>query len=305
MAAWLGFRRGDVYWTIAVVGAADSARILDARRYHLGTPGEPEWQEFAGDEPYDRRLEIHFSAESNAREATLFIRQDDVKLEWGVELNGRKIGQLFLMEAPLRYALPVPAGTLRNGQNTLVITPPKQNDDIIVGEIKLDSRPLPEVLSQSTFELDVSEADGRAGIPCRITIVDRSGDLMPIHASAGQALGVRPGVVYTGSGAVRVGLPAGYYTLYASRGFEYSVHTQHFALPPGRTYPMPMRIRREVPTQGMVACDTHVHTFTYSGHGDATLDERMITLAGEGIELPIATDHDMAVIMPSQPDECV
>jgi hypothetical protein len=43
---------------------------------------------------------------------------------------------------------------------------------------------------------------------------------------------------------------------------------------------------------GLVACDTHVHTLTYSGHGDATLDERAITLAGEGIELPVATDHD-------------
>ncbi|HEX5176702.1 MAG TPA: CehA/McbA family metallohydrolase, partial [Chthoniobacteraceae bacterium] len=27
-------------------------------------------------------------------------------------------------------------------------------------------------------------------------------------------------------------------------------------------------------------------------HGDATIDERMLTLAGEGIELPIATDHN-------------
>jgi len=43
----------------------------------------------------------------------------------------------------------------------------------------------------------------------------------------------------------------------------------------------------------MVSCDTHVHTFTYSHHGDATVEERMLTLAGEGIELPIATDHDI------------
>jgi len=92
---------------------------------------------------------------------------------------------------------------------------------------------------------------------------------------------------------MRIGLPAGYYTLYASRGFEYGVRTQHFTLPPGRTYPLPMRIRREVPTPGMVSCDTHVHTFTYSHHGDATVEERMLTLAGEGIELPIATDHDI------------
>src|SRR5206468_7689271 len=51
--------------------------------------------------------------------------------------------------------------------------------------------------------------------------------------------------------------------------------------------------RREVPTPGLVSCDTHVHTFTFSKHGDATIDERMITLAGEGIELPIATDHNV------------
>jgi hypothetical protein len=50
-----------------------------------------------------------------------------------------------------------------------------------------------------------------------------------------------------------------------------------------------------VPTEGYVACDTHVHTVTFSGHGDCTIAERMITLAGEGIELPIATDHNVHV----------
>src|SRR5262249_39573010 len=39
----------------------------------------------------------------------------------------------------------------------------------------------------------------------------------------------------------------------------------------------------------------HIHTLTYSGHGDATIDERVLTLAGEGVELPIATDHDVLV----------
>jgi hypothetical protein len=35
-----------------------------------------------------------------------------------------------------------------------------------------------------------------------------------------------------------------------------------------------------------------VHTVSFSKHGDATDDERAITLAGEGIELPIATEHN-------------
>ena len=50
-----------------------------------------------------------------------------------------------------------------------------------------------------------------------------------------------------------------------------------------------------MPINGYVSCDTHVHTLTYSGHGDATLDERVLTIAGEGIELPIATDHNCQV----------
>jgi hypothetical protein len=56
-----------------------------------------------------------------------------------------------------------------------------------------------------------------------------------------------------------------------------------------------LAIGREVPTPGYVSCDTHVHTLTYSGHGDCTLDERMLTIAGEGIELPIATDHNCQI----------
>jgi len=48
-------------------------------------------------------------------------------------------------------------------------------------------------------------------------------------------------------------------------------------------------------TEGYVSSDTHVHTFTYSRHGDATIEERMLTLAGEGIELPIATDHNLQI----------
>jgi hypothetical protein len=50
-----------------------------------------------------------------------------------------------------------------------------------------------------------------------------------------------------------------------------------------------------VETMGWISSDTHVHTFTYSRHGDATAGERAITLAGEGIELPIITDHNQNV----------
>jgi hypothetical protein len=287
--------------------AAQPLRVLDDKLYYLGTPGDPEWQEFAGRTPHGRRLDLKFTTQANTNENTLFIRQRDVKLDWGIELNGRKLGKLFLSEQDLIQALPLPAGALHDGENTISITPPNARDDIEVGEIRLDSRPPSQALNESTLNITVTDEDTQQPLPCRLTVADRNGSLFPFHVDNGQSpnpghprstnrppsfLAIRPGVVYSGTGAVRIGLPAGYYTLYASRGLEYSVRTQRLTLPPGRTYPLPLRIRREVPTGGMVACDTHVHTFTFSGHGDATIDERMLTLAGEGIELPIATDHN-------------
>src|SRR5258706_5032105 len=101
--------------------ASAQSRILDANHYHLGVAGNPEWQWFEGRTPFSNRLDIHFAAESNSREAAMFIRQEDVKLDWTVQLNGRKLGNLFLMEQPLVHTLPIPAGFLRAGENILSV----------------------------------------------------------------------------------------------------------------------------------------------------------------------------------------
>ena len=293
---WLAF----LFFAI-VAHAAEPLRDLDDKLYYLGTAGDPEWQEFEGKTPDGRRLDVKFTATKNAAEQTLFIRQRDVKLEWGVELNGRKLGKLFLMEADLVQSYAIPAGALRDGENTLSIVPPKERDDILVGECKLDPRPPKDALNEATLDVRVIDAQSQSALPCRLTVVNPNGSLFPIHSADTQpstltsqpSLAIRPGVIYTGNGAAVFGLPAGLYTLYASRGFEYSVRTQQVVLKPGQKLALRLPLQREVPTPGFVSCDTHVHTFTHSRHGDATEDERMLTLAGEGIELPVATDHDL------------
>src|ERR1044071_8930286 len=73
---------------------AQPLRVIDDKLYYLGTPGDPEWQEFAGRTPDGRRLDVKFTARANTNENTLFLRQRDVKLDWGIELNGRKLGKL-------------------------------------------------------------------------------------------------------------------------------------------------------------------------------------------------------------------
>jgi hypothetical protein len=274
----------------------DSVLVLNERRVRLGTAGAPEWESFANDPPAASRLDLKFNARSSVHEATLFIRQDDVRQDWFVALNGRRLGKLFLMEADLVHHLPIPAGVLQDGENLLSIIPPKENDDIVVHEVRLDPRPPDEALADATLSAVVTD-EQRQVMPCRLTIVDSRGSLAPLLPPVGDRanMAVRPGVVYMGNGPAEIGLPAGDYTVFASRGFEWSVATQRVHVVSGQLTPLTLSLLREVPTPGWVSCDTHVHTFTHSRHGDATMEERMFTLAGEGIELPIATDHNLNI----------
>jgi hypothetical protein len=280
----------------AVVAGPDQDLIVNSRRLHLRSGDKPEWDEFARERPDARRLDLHFTAQRNVGESTLFIRQDGVKEDWLVELNGKRLGNLFLMEADLIHNLAIPAEALRDGDNLLSIVPPKVLDDIVLQEIRISSHPAAEAIHESTLHLNVLDQANSGPLPCRLTIVDAKGTLVPLIALTNKPfVAVRPGVIYTGNGEAEIGLPAGDYTAYASRGFEWSVATQTVHLAPNQSVQIALKLRREVHTTGLVSCDTHIHTFTLSRHGDATLDERMLTLAGEGIELPIATDHNVLV----------
>lgn len=267
--------------------------VLSEQRFFLGAPGTREWKDFDAETPDAPSLSLTFPGHANRAAATLLIRQRDVKLRWTVLLNGRKLGLLELNEVRLETAIPVPAGALREGENTLTIVPQVEGDDIVIDRIRLDARPPEEALAEATLRLEGRDADSGAHLPCRFTIVDASGTLAPLLAAPGQQLAVRTGVVYSGTGQAEIRLPAGEYTVHLSRGFEYGLASRKLKLAAGGQESVALRIRREVPTPGLVACDTHIHTFTLSKHGDCTLDERMLTLAGEGIELPVGTDHDI------------
>jgi len=272
----------------AGLGGAQSIEI-DSERYHLRSGAAAEWEEFENKTPVSNRLDLHFTGQRNRSEATLLIHQYNVKLEWPVQINGQKIGTLFLMEDPLVSSFRVPAGVLKDGENTLSIVPPKENDDIVAGEFRILEGPL-ERVCDATMNVKVTE--GGKPVPCRLTVVNERGDLAALHVRTNQAATARPGVVYTADGTARVQVLPGTYFVHASRGPEYNRATFDVVLGPRETREVEMVIRREVPTPGFVSSDTHVHTFTHAKHGDATLKERMLTIAGEALDLPISTEHN-------------
>lgn len=286
-----------VVLAMAVGGGRRAAaeQVLDAGMHHLRSGEEREWDEFP-EKAEGKTWSLTFAAEPAASPYTLRLRHRDVKQKWRLRLNERELGSLPADENQMTTFWEVPAGTLVSGPNRLSLAATGQtSDDIEAGDLRLIDRPRREALRAATVDVLVSDAESGQPLPSRVTVVDEHGSLMTVGAESSKRLAVRPGVLYTADGRAEFGLPAGKYTLYAGRGFEYGIDAEKIELAEGQQCAVRLAIRREVPLPGYVSCDTHIHTLTYSGHGDATLDERLVTLAGEGLELPIATDHNLQI----------
>lgn len=276
----------------ASLAATLPAAELQSRRLHLGKAGQFEWEEYR-DRPVDaEKLVLRFPSSANATEQTLRIWQSNVKLNWPVSLNGKKLGILTTSETPLESVFAIPPGGLIDGENKLVIDAPPQIDDIEVGPIALESQPVKTYLGAAQVSVKVTDGAEGAAIPCRFTLSRPDGTLQPLLAEPSGGVAARVGVIYTRDGRATISVPPGDYVLYAGRGFEWGVEKRELHLAAGESPSVAISLRREVDTRGWIAADSHIHTLTFSGHGDATVEERMITLAGEGIELPISTDHN-------------
>ena len=288
-------------FALAVPARAAEWRSIDERTHHLrsGAAGSPrEWEEFA-ENAEGPELVLRFDADANVTEHTLRLRQRDVKQSWRIELNGARLGTLVQDENAIVAVYAVPAGVLRGRGNELRVACEAKADaapdDVAVGRVELTTKPRDEVLSEAMLRIRVTDADGGSRLPCRVTVVDDTGALVTTGSVSDATTAARPGVLYSGNGTVDARLTAGKYTVFAGRGFEYSLASAKVDLAAGESAERKLALRRVVPTGGYVACDPHLHTLTYSRHGDATVDERVITLAGEGIELPVAAEHNLQI----------
>lgn len=274
---------------IVGITSADE-RIIQREMTHVRNGDVREWSDFPEKSENERLIQT-FQASANSTEYSLRILQQDIKQQWDIRLNDQKLGQLHRDENAIEGYWSIPGGLLQDGENTLEIsTTSRVPDDIRLGRISIFDAAVRAYLGEHEFSAVVRDADRAALLPSRLTIL-RDDVLMTTGNESGDGMAVRPGVIYC-RGRAQVRLPAGTYTVIAGRGPEYAIQSKVIALPRDAGKEVEFRLAREVSTAGMVSCDTHVHTLTHSGHGDASIRERMLTLAGECIELPIATDHN-------------
>jgi hypothetical protein len=281
---------------LAASAAAQQAPgvTLDAALHHLGDTRTSEWKE-ASAEPEGVKLELRFTGHDTGHEQVLVLKHAHVDERWTLLVNRQPLGELLRGDALRETLLPVPAGVIHDGENELALVPEAPSDDILVGDIRLHEVPLRELLHLLPACITVSDPDGRP-LPARITITDEAGARVPVWYAARELTAVRDGLVYSADGRVDVELPEyASYRVHATRGPEWGLAKAQLRLDMTEAPPVvALTLRREVDTIGWIAADTHLHTFTFSGHGDATLTERVVTLAGEGVELAVATDHNHA-----------
>jgi len=273
------------------------ADVLVPDMRHLRNGAAPEWAEFEGSTP-EAALTVRFDGAANPAPVALQLTQYDVRREWRIVLNGHDLGALETDEQRMTIYREIPPAVLADGRNELVIEPAGEDvDDVLVGRISLHPRASEAVRSDAGVTVHVADLETSQQVPARITIVDEAGALQTVGPVSGPPdhYAVRPGTIYAGEGTAAFRLPAGRYTIYASRGFEYGADSVLVELEKGEEQEHRMTIRREVPTDGWMALDPHVHTLTHSGHGDATAAERVVTLAAEGVELPVITEHNKNV----------
>ena len=306
---------------LAVTGPSLNAGepfVIEADFLHLRNAEPREWSRFAEKADGDR-LHIRFDLTAPERLKILTLRQEETKHAWTIELNGQKLGALPRDHHHLEHGIAVPPGLLKAAGNVLEIsTGATPGDDIRLGDIALHDgmevlvdearaellfqqrgyrRALP--VMTATLTVTALEAGSGKGLPCRFTIIDaETGALAFVGAESDDKAAIREGIVYTLDGRAEIRLAGNAarprrYEVYCGRGFEYSLGRGEIIIDgDDQRRELGFTLSREVPTPGLVASDPHLHTYEFDRHGDCNLTERLISIAGEGVELPVSTAHD-------------
>jgi hypothetical protein len=183
------------------------------------------------------------------------------------------------------FDLPLPAGEYR-----FVLAAPGGEDEELgnvreSGELLLNLvPPRPGTLSYLITDEHEQAMPGRLvvrGVP-----PTKDPDLVPGSNESGSK-----NMLYSLSGSGSVELPAGRYDVLATHGPEYSMPRQELELNADLGATFRGVFARTVDTSGWLAADFHLHAVP-SKDSNVSLGDRVLTLAAEGIELAVPTDHN-------------
>lgn len=136
-------------------------------------------------------------------------------------------------------------------------------------------------------------ADLAAGGSGTVALAVTDGDASPVPARVVIRQGETRRIEYAGpDGTLTLALAPGDYRLDVSRGMEYDAFTvDPLTITDGQVTGVDATLNRVLDTDGWIAVDPHIHS-EMSTDSQVPLDVRLLSIAAEGVEVPISTDHD-------------
>lgn len=209
------------------------------------------------------------------------------------------------------------AGTLAPGDYSLkVVGPSRPSSDFVDFEIRSGEKTSLRVASTPPGRIFVHIFENNGDrIPAKATAVGhygpehagqltpeflfdlevgedfRSTDLIDDDPNDASTRSYIEAVNFTANGQAELLVRPGEYDVTSSRGPEYGLATSKVKVGAGETVTLNHSLRRVVNSDGWVAIDTHIHSRNSIDSG-MTLDERVTSIAAEGVEVAVSTDHN-------------
>ncbi len=158
----------------------------------------------------------------------------------------------------------------------------------------------PTLPTPATILYRVSDAQGQP-TPAKISLIDLNTDgsrqvgdarRRPYFGESRLSDGVRH-IELTPDGTGEVAVEPGRYDILVSRGPEYGMHVERdVTLQSGKLHKLDAVLAHEIDSRGWMSVDTHLHS-TPSFDSGMPIHRRVASVAAEGVELAVSTDHDV------------
>jgi hypothetical protein len=157
---------------------------------------------------------------------------------------------------------------------------------------------VPLLVTPGTVEYHVTDETANA-MPVKVQVIALDDKGNPLEGDGTRRVflgdsrlgnGVRA-IDYSTDGNGTMIIEPGRYRFRASRGPEYGVYEQDFTVASGQVARITGAVDHEVDTTGWMSTDMHLHA-TLSFDSGMALPKRVATVADEGVEFAVSTDHD-------------
>ncbi len=154
----------------------------------------------------------------------------------------------------------------------------------------------PMQLSLVAAASDISLQAGATGVITLTATVDSAMVVARVAISGvGESAGIERLEYTAPDGTLSVGLPPGSYRVTVSKGMEYDAFSaEDVVVAANGQVALQAALTRVLATDGWISVDPHMHS-EMSIDSNVPLDERLLSIAGEGVEIAISSDHDFIV----------